>query len=138
MTRTARSQRKKRQDARPLPADVIQDRIVKHVQDVAAAHDVLAVESELAGYFDALGFRVVVAEETSTEAMVALGNALLDSVSRVTSGADLPFTWTIGIYRGDELVRVVSPGDAPAVICRNCRQEQRVVSQSCAVCGEPL
>jgi hypothetical protein len=138
MTRTAQSQRKKRQAARPLPPDALEERIVKHVREAAAAHGVLAVESEFAGYFNQLGFTVVVAEETSGDAMVALGNALLDSMAQVTAGVDLPFTWTIGIYRGDELVRVVSPGDAPSVICRNCWEEQRVAGPSCAVCSEPL
>ncbi|MDP9194637.1 MAG: hypothetical protein M3P06_23315 [Acidobacteriota bacterium] len=132
------SQRKKRQRVHPLTADVIENRIVERVEKVAAAHSVEAVESEFAGYFNELGFRINVAAEASTETTRILGNALLDATTQIASELQPPFRWLIGIYRNDELVRVLSPGDLPTRVCGNCWDEQRTVGSVCAVCGESL
>jgi hypothetical protein len=138
MRKKPESLRKKRQRAHPLTADAIENRIVESVEKVAAAHNVEAVESEFAGYFNQLGFRVDVAPETSDETIRILGNALLDVTTQAASELDAPFKWIIGIYRSGELIRVVSPGDAPSRICPNCRSEQRIVWPVCVVCGESL
>lgn len=138
MARKADSQQKKRQRDQSLPADVIERRIAERVESVAAAHGIVAVESEFAGYFNQLGFRVDVAPEASAEMIRSLGNALLDATTEIASELAAPFAWIIGIYRNEELVSVVSPGDSPSRICSNCRYEQRTSGSTCAVCGESL
>jgi hypothetical protein len=138
MAPKADSQRKKRQRAQSLTADVIESRIVERVERVASEHGVVAVESEFAGYFNQLGFHVDVAPEASAEMIRVLGNALLDATTQIASELEAPFTWIIGIYRNDELVHVASTGDSPSRICPNCCHEQRTAGPTCIVCGEAL
>lgn len=42
---------------------------------------------------------------------------LFEAITQTTSTMELPFSWIVGIYRGEELLRVLSPGDRPHQAC---------------------
>lgn len=135
MRRHPESQRKKRKSLQRPPQDVLETRIAECAQEIAAEHQALSMETHFAGYFNELGLRVDVAADTSAHAVLSLGNALLEAITQITSTIELPFSWIVGIYKGDELLRVVSPGDDPHRICAVCATEQVFLLPSCSVCG---
>lgn len=125
------SQRKKRQIEKRPPEETL----FEEVQEATLKWNVLSVEKHYAGYWDELGFRVDVSAEATAEDMLEMGNALLALMESSPTAAKLPGTWIIGIYRGDDLVRVVAPGDKPWFICADCGLEQQEWSDRCLQCG---
>ena len=125
------SSRKKRQLAKRPPEETLYD----EVKEAISRWNVLSVEEDYAGSRDRLGFRIDVAAEATAENVLEMGNALLARMKSSPTAAELSGNWIIGIYRSDELVRVVAPGDKPRFICAACELEQEALSDCCLQCG---
>jgi hypothetical protein len=135
MTLPPESEQKKRKSLQRPPREVLENRIAECAQTVATKHRVLSVEPHFAGYFNELGLRVDVAADAAPNEVLDLANALLEAITQTTSTMELSFSWTVGIYRGEELLRVLSPGDHPRRICPACTTEQPAADAVCSVCG---
>ncbi len=94
-------------------------------------------EKELAGDWNSLGLRVDLPADATDGTVFELGNELLAILQAGTAELQPPFTWTLGIYRADELLRVLAPGDKPHRRCPACGYEQRW-TERCYACEHPF
>ena len=131
------SAQRRRKAARPPTAEAIEAALLERVRSAAAGAPVAAIEAEFAGYFNELGFRLDLAPEASNAEVVALYNKLLAELTSATAALEPPFTWIVGLYRSDELVRVVTPTSVPEWICGVCNTEHSSLHGSCPYCGAP-
>lgn len=134
MSKLRESGRKKRKKGRRSFEDLLREA----VEAVLEEHPLKAeAESHEAGYFEELGFRLDVPESAKKDEIHNLGNALLEALTRAAANLETDWSWSVGIYQADELMRVVHPGDSPWGICRNCFDEQQMLGDACVVCGAP-
>lgn len=122
------SQGKKRPIAKRQPEDTL----LEEIQEAAAKYKVLSVEMDYAGSSHEVGFTVYVAPEAIPEEVLALSNAM--SALMEGSPEARAWNWTLGIYRGDDLLRVVGPYDSPQFICAACGSEQEEWADWCLQC----
>jgi len=133
----ATPKRTSQQKRRHLAKRPLEKTLLEEVQEAVSRWSVLSAEEEYEGEWDSLGFRIDVSEETTAEDVLEMGNALLALLKDSPAAAKLTGTWIIGIYRSDELVRVVTPRDKPQFICAVCGYEQEKWSDVCIQCKTP-
>jgi hypothetical protein len=114
------SQRKKRQRSR-RPAD---DALVERVRDFLSDRPGVTLEAETSGDWNNLGFTVTVPSGFSDREIFELGNLLRGVITAGASELDLQYTWSVGIYRDGELVKVLSSKSGPERMCTVCGYQQ--------------
>lgn len=101
------SRRKSRQAARVAP----EDQLLAQIREIAAPPLVEAVEEHFAGYFNELGITLRLAEQASDESIVELRNKMLICIEAAVARLKIDFTWQVSMYRAQEQVVLIFPGD---------------------------
>jgi len=101
------SRRKSRQAARVAP----EDQLLAQIREIASPPLVEAIEEHFAGYFNELGITIRLAEQASDESVVELRNRLLNGIEAVVARLNIDFTWQVSMYRAQEQVVLIFPGD---------------------------
>lgn len=131
------SAQRRRKAAKPLAAHEIEALLDERVRSAAAGSAVIAIEAELAGYFDNLGFRLDLAPTVSDAEALELSNKILAELAAATSGLEMPFSWSVGLYRSDQLLQAVDAKSVPQWICSGCQTDHHGYFDTCPFCGSP-
>jgi hypothetical protein len=102
------SRRKLRQEERKPP----EDRLLERVQAIAKPPLVESVEEHFAGYFNELGITLRLQAQVEDQEVVALRNDLLRCLEDSAVELAIDFTWQLSMYRGQDQVALVFPGDS--------------------------
>ena len=88
-------------------------RLVARVQEVAVPPLVESIEEHFAGYFNELGITLRLSARATDEDIIALRNNVLACLEKATSELAINFKWLVSMYRGQDQVALIFPGNSP-------------------------
>ena len=131
----SQQKRRKAKAAHPPPAEQIELALTERARLIAKAFGISDVQTHFAGYFNELGFRMDLPADFPEAQVVALCNRSLQELSAMASDLKSPFTWILGIYRDDRLVKVTGTGERKQWICATCATTHSSWHATCPYCG---
>lgn len=119
-----------------MPAE---DVLNARLQAFVAGSPGVAVQTEMAGDWNSLGIVFSVPEPLAGAARVEFGNAVIALMREFERDCKPGFTWSIGIYCGEELLFPLGPSSGPARLCPMCGKAQETwLGETCLACRTQL